>query len=538
MTPYTSLQVVAGRSRLARVVELLGVVTISVITGVRALVTTDIIGDDETAYLSRGISMHSGLLPAFTDGAGYSALYWLGSFIFADPIDLYFAGRVGVAVVFVASVWLATRLFTRPAPALLVAMLAAIIPATYVWPGVSGPAIGVVLVAVGLSIRFPGPLSLGITSGLLWLAGSMRPEFVYAAVFSSLLAVVVFIGFLMTRPRVSGTARTGAVVTVGAIAFPAWLIVTFGSPFSDSGRSWVAFGQHFARRNTLEGEYHWTDWGQVVERSFPGASSVLDAVIINPVAVVGHIFYNLAWAPLALGRSLVGYPGIDGPTVLFSWIAIGAVTLGLAIGLLTKNSFLRQLPTSIKDAVIARLTRPGWWLAVVVFGLSLVSVLVVFPRTHYMILWAGAFLIALGIVFDRLPRKILWRRGAALLASATFLAFGVYSAWLFAVEPAVRDRPAASALIEVRAVDKDMVVLGRNREMQVYTTSRWEEIIDTPASSETLQEFLDRVGASIVFAEEPGASAPWTLLPEWEAFQANPETYGFSGSRDSGFYFR
>ena len=534
----TSSPVATKRRGLLWAVEVAYVAVILVVTGLRALIGTDILGDDESAYLSRGLAIHSGVMPAFTDGAGYSALYFFGSFLFPDPIDLYFAGRVAVAVVFVLSIWLTTRLFTSPSPAILAAMLAAMTPATYVWPGVSGPAIGVALIAVGLAIRFPGPLSLGVTSGLLWVAGSMRPEFVYAALFSSVVPVVVLVNIVITKSRASGTPGNVVAVAGGAIAVPVWLIATFGSPFSDSGRSWVAFGQHFARRNTLEGEYHWTDWGQVVERSFPGASSVLDAVVVNPLAVIGHVFFNAAWAPLALGRSLVGYPGVDGPTVLFSWIAIGVVSLFLAIGLVTKRRSFRKLSTSITNAVTTRLSRPWWWIALVVFGLSLVSVLVVFPRTHYMILWAGAYLIALGIIFHRLPAKLLWRRVSGIAVGATFFAFAVYSASLFFEEPPVRERPAAAALIEIRALDKDMVVLGRTREMQVYTESTWETATDTPAGDETLQSFLDRVEATIVFAEDPGASAPWTLLPEWDLFQATPEVYGFSGSIDAGFYWR
>jgi len=508
------------------------------ISALRAVVETDIVGDDETSYLARGLGISEGVFPQFTEGAGYSLLYWLGSFLIPDPIDLYFAGRIFVAVVFVLSLWATTRLFTRLEIALVVAALVAIMPSTYVWPGVSGPAIGLVLFAVGLAIRFRGLAPLATASGLLWLAASMRPEFAYAAMFSSALAIFGLTRKLLARPFRRPSLVGVAAVASGAIAIPVALIARFGSPLSDGGRSWVAFGQHFSRRRAQEGEYHWTDWGQIVERYFPGASSVSEAVLSNPLAFVSHVASNAAWAPLALGRSLVGFPGIDGPTVFFSWLAIGALLGAGVVGLWRNRKNIPEVIARFGPAISVRWWRPGWQVAALVFGLSLASVLVIFPRTHYMILWAGAVLLGAGLLVERgvLPATV-WHTAFGLL-TAIFVSFSVFVSMGVTQEPALRDRPTASALIEIRDSGSDALVLGRTRGLEVFVDSTWMVSSDEPAPGENLENFLSRADIEIVFAEEAGVSSPWTLLEEWPVFQDTPGKWGFEGSREAGIFYR
>lgn len=158
------------------------------------------------------------------------------------------------------------------------------------------------------------------TGALLAGAVLVRPEY--------LLALLVWM-VVQAWPRVRSRTRwllaggLGATLLLGALA-------TFSG--IAGARPWTAFGQHYAlrwaERNPSLPLDPWTDHAEVVASVFPGATSLGDALRVNPGELLRHVFGNLADTPgllvtLVLSPALPGR--LLGPLLLVVMLLAGAL---------------------------------------------------------------------------------------------------------------------------------------------------------------------------------------------------------------------
>jgi hypothetical protein len=78
---------------------------------------------------------------------------------------------------------------------------------------------------------------------------------------------------------------------------------------SGSDRGWFAFQQHYAvgvvEQGRGGGVNPWLEYATIVQRDFPGASSLGDAWRVNRTAVFRHVLHNLTAAPSEVGKLFV-----------------------------------------------------------------------------------------------------------------------------------------------------------------------------------------------------------------------------------------
>ena len=89
------------------------------------------------------------------------------------------------------------------------------------------------------------------------------------------------------------------------------------------GRGWFAFEQHYAVSLAASGHAPginpWIEYPPLIQRDFPGATSLKDAFRINPTAVIEHVGRNLGNAPGLIAHFFVTSHG-DG---IGGWCGIG-----------------------------------------------------------------------------------------------------------------------------------------------------------------------------------------------------------------------
>ena len=505
-----------------RLLEAPALVLVLAITALRSISTEDVQFYDETSYLASGLAIRNGDLPGFTAGATYADFYFLLSRLTADPVGLYFAGRATAAVLLVLGVWVSARLLSNSSLAWVAAAVVAASPMPYVWPGVAAPAAGLILAGVSLAIRFPGPASLGAGSAMVWLAAGARPELAWVAAVWSVTSLVALVGaFRARRPGL-----VGAVVGVafGAFAVPAALLVLHGSPFSSSGREWIAFQQHFSLRHVTDGLDPWLDSAAIVSQFFPGAGSVSEAILTSPGAFASHVGSNLLEAPLVIVRDVLGIQSGDVAALIGMAMAV-TVLSSMALALVLDLDASRSRALRVWTGLRAR-SRWGAWVGLAAILMSIVlSVSLVYPRHHYLLVPAAGIIVGAVAVQHHVGSS---RLTAILPITAAVVLFALLSMQMarLAITRAAYPAPVAATITRMIESGQDWRLLGGSQGLPIYVP-RLQEVTDAqPLPDESFIELLDRLAISTVLTGSTETSA-WASMPGFGEFIDDPTQYGF-----------
>lgn len=488
------------------IVEAALVASILALAAAQMILLEDLSFADEAAYMFGRFDMLRG-------GITYSALYALGDLLFDDPIKIFYFGRALGVVVFVAGVWLASRLLSSRVAALTSAVLLISVGSPFVWPGVSSFAVGLMCVGAALLIRWPGrPLASGLASSLFWVAASARPEFWPAALLCTALSCKDLLVWI--RSRRVGVA-VSAIMLISVLAVPASLLATRSVDFF-SDRTWVAFGQHYALTHVRANEDPWRDWKTVVERDFPGATGVVSAVRVSPAAALSVIPRNAGAIlvafrdSLAWGRSqVVGFrlTNIVGLMALAGLLVYG---LCMSVGRLHRFGAV---------ATLRPLIAPTTWPMHVSFALGSASVLVLAPRLHYLQLW-----IALGVVLAALAQEQLSSYGAPVLCGLVVLLIGVPLAWTTgSVVTLPSNKPVAEAVRELEKLKGNQTVASTWSELSLYLPNI--RVVQPSHADRSIEEFLDRERVGVMVITDDLREGAWSYLPERGTF--DPLEAGF-----------
>ena len=125
----------------------------------------------------------------------------------------------------------------------------------------------------------------------IWICGWSRPESFYALGIESVILslYLIYLGFKDKK------FCWGSCVGIFLALFLLFKAVGFGV----DSRSWVAFGQHYGlglkdQGILFPGEDNWIDWEKILQRDFPGAHSITQALLISPSNFLAHISHNLS----------------------------------------------------------------------------------------------------------------------------------------------------------------------------------------------------------------------------------------------------
>ena len=146
-----------------------------------------------------------------------------------------------------------------------------------------------------------------VAIGCLLLAACVRQEYQFAlAAFTGWLAWRKLRGRLSWPELVAKNPdrRLFAAAASVPLFVLAGYVLSQVSVTGSSDRAWFAFQQHYAVRAVAEGNASginpWIDYPQLMQRDFPGAHSLAEAVRRYPAKVAGHLAGNLARVPAAL----------------------------------------------------------------------------------------------------------------------------------------------------------------------------------------------------------------------------------------------
>jgi hypothetical protein len=267
-------------------------------------------------------------------------------------------------------------------------------------------ATGLLLVGTALAIRLRSTTaslaSLGLT---LLLASFARPEFTLSFLLFCSLGTCAGLWALWKYPATRLQVATAAIVVLVGTAS---LVAVFGNPLGGS-RSFYAFGQHYAL-NVLQSQHRpicgWAVWEQFVAQDFGDAKTVSEALWQNPQAFGWHMGVNL--------RKLPGE---------VAWLIKPQLNLsprghlGLRVGLIAAG----LLGTF---CVCWRLARSPWndegkrrlplalLMLLILFATTAASVLVVYPRRHYLLPTVAFAYALVGSCLSRSgPPNRSWLRG-------------------------------------------------------------------------------------------------------------------------------
>ena len=498
------------------VAEAPGLVVLAMVVSLWTLVTEDLAFYDEAGYLTAGVD------GTFTGGAAYSDMFWLISLVVKDPTNLYFAGRMASATLFVLALWCAVRIHVPARVAWAVAAVAAVIPVAHVWPGVANPAAAIVLICVAAILKWPTPFALSLSAGALWLAAASRPELVYFALAVTLWAFAWVI-LLVVRRGVRSAVQPLVGLGLSVLVFLA-LVLKHGTPF-DTSRSWFAFGQHYSTRAHLPGEDAWFQWQQVLQRDFPGASSVQEAVLTSPANVARHVASNLADTPRRFVEfALPDFP-LANPARLLATVMliafIAAVIVALALG---SRALVAGLRRGVSRESLRRHSVAITFVALV-GAFSLAPLLVIFPRDHYMLILIG-FALWLGAL-------IIWRLGGAgfqiwalqVPQTAMFVLFAVLT--ILAVGNRMSQPPVLLASVAaVKAEGESLNFLAEGPDLTIYS-DKLNPVRAEPLPDENFIDYLRRNDITAVLVMPELRFGPLANLPGLEDFMKDPTRAGF-----------
>lgn len=523
---------------MSRLLEIPGVLSLLLIVALHSLSTEDVRFWDETVTLQLGLNVDTMGWAEWSRGPTYIDIYWLLSQFSSDPITIYFLMRVIAACSLVLGVWLATRLLTNRTIAWVIAAMAAVLPITYVWPGVAGPAAGVIVVAMAVAMKWRSPIAMGVSSGLLWLAAGSRAEFTVAAAAGTALTIGWLIWLFIKRQEpVGGRAWSIISVTLGSVFLPALLFLRHGSPLEGWNRSFQAFAQHYGLRHGQPTDDMWQVSGRVVENTFPGATSVFGALLANPLAFLDHALQNTLLAPVSLGGHLMAMePGsLADPTLAkgIAFTVIGSLALALIVG--GRNSWDRL--RSLVSTLWAPGRRVALALCLVILLNILITIVTVYPRPHYLLVPTLILLVLVGIGLGRVgsPRFQVW------------LPFGVVVlfvvAYGFQVVSQMADRlsnppPYAVSLRALNSTDTEWKLLGTDRPVEPYVDSL-TTIVPTITEGQSFSEFLDSNEVNVSLVLPLITFEPYAALPGFQEFYEDPSRFGFTQmAPESPFWVR
>lgn len=502
--------------------EIPAVLVVLVVTAIRAISTSDLVLYDETTYLRQGLDISDGSLPSFSSGATYADFYYVLSLISSEPVGLYFAGRASSAVLLVLAVWISARLLAGAPLGWVTAAAIAATPVPYVWPGVSAPATGLLLVAVTLATRFPGTVAIGLGSSLVWIAAGSRPELVWVAVAWSLAAIGLLVWQFRTR---DGSLRNSALATgFGAVIVPLILVAAHGSPFQSGGREWVAFSQHYSLRKAPAGLDPWVDSTIIVSQDFGSAQSVSEALSANVSAFFGHALGNLVDVPRVVVMNLWGFGQRDIASLLGALMVFVILASALVSILMHRHSVRRGL--SLLGRRVKRL--PNIIVVALIFVLlavTLAATTVVYPRDHYLIVIASLLVICATWIISVLTHQ------GRLMSMTVLVSVVLFSLFSLSVARSVITRMAYPAPLAASAIymienPSDWRMLGGGQGLTTYVPDLQETMDAEPLAGESFAQMLDRLGINVVLTGSTEV-APWSSIEGFEQFASNTERFGF-----------
>lgn len=355
----------------------------------------DLLATDEAYYMIGGITLKGKMLKYW--GPSYSLWYTIQALFERDTIKLYYLNQKVVTIIPVLLCYVMLLRFRVKFIVSLLLPFFLLVSLLYfpTWPKISHFCIAVIFVSIIVSQSLKDNFSKWLTfSFAAFVLAYARPEFHLSVfLFISVLLVWVFIKkFKLSKVQwlfvfVFFFLYTAASSLLGNIFIN-----------SDSDRNIVAFAQHFSYNYAIWNNMdirNWMDYDNIFAQHFGIASSYGEVIKSNSSMFFKHIFSNLReyfYALYIYATDIILPQKIFNlsATVRLALILISAFVL---LVLSRKTYFFERGTILLKDNLLVAfalllLTLP-----------TLISVILIFPRSHYLILQLPLFIFLLTLLF-------------------------------------------------------------------------------------------------------------------------------------------
>lgn len=503
---------------------------------------TDVLGWDEGLYMQNGLLFATKLQKAW--GPIYGAWYYFLHFFQSHPLYLYLLNfqllTILPGILFYAY-WV--RLGIRPLIAAIVAMfyMASHIN-FYSWPKISLFTATVVAFTFLVSTFFKRRLDqIIIIAGGIIVASYMRPELYLAYLLLFFIVVFLITRSLIKKIKIEKiTWGLLGLLLVGTLGLQKWL----GNPLfnfeGEGGRAVAAFGQHFAYNYTIWNDLRPDRWqlhaGIILKEVFGDINNIGEAIKANPAPIYKHFTFNFTHY---LENVWKFYTDIFLPETIFHLKEIPrTIILGLiliSIFIFKKFSF-SQWWSAIKDRA---------WdivLLAIVVSPTFISVIVIFPREHYMVLqliFSLTIILMLSYGFTGW-RNVVENRNRIGIVSALVILL----VWL---APSAKDRPyfdnfrepkgnfnvQAAKVLEKFTPLKDTVAISENEggiicfippalsQHYKWTPAVWKEDVNFEKIADSLHTQMYYVTPLMIYDDR------YLYDTEWQDFTKNYESKGY-----------
>lgn len=344
----------------------------------------DIRFHDETIYLGRGITFSVSYL--FADGFIYLTWYKLLSFFVADTINLYYFNYIVLLFINPLLIYILLRKMRQGRFISAVFSIFFLVSSVNVtsWPFITRFALALILVTLILifSVKDRRNKYLIAFFGLSLLVYT-RPEYILSLFIFSMAAVIYLLyEFLKTR-------RRELLIFIFITLFLSIFIMAVKSP-ARTNRSVMAFGQHYGvhlyNRGKISVDPN-TNWRKIMKENFHTDQSIIQAFLNNPGEMTNHLLANIRDIPYQAMQLFFPY-NIKSKLIKKILLAVtGLSFLVLMIIAFRKN---RGKPFLHKDHVDETIF---YWLALLIIIPLLVSVILIYPREHYLLVLFAVLLI-------------------------------------------------------------------------------------------------------------------------------------------------
>ncbi len=286
--------------------------------------------------------------------AGYYAIFQ-ALFTDAVPFIIYFAHRYVAIVLVLVLFYALLRTALSPVVAWLLAAYFFLLPV-----GLANHFVVHLFVLIPLLAAYRMSLSKSVYAngfilvGLL-LAAFVRSEFVLS--FAIVLVVFILNDYALNKgnglPIGQWLRPYTPLLIVGIMLVP--MIVRFGPSHIPVDRAWGAFMQHYAwgyqERHPEWNVDFWFRYSEAVQQSFGDATSIAEAAVRNPSAMVAHLFWNLGLLPEAIVTALTPFADFGWTQIL---IGLGLMGWLRAVVAADRRSFLWHRYSTVSDSALLR----------------------------------------------------------------------------------------------------------------------------------------------------------------------------------------
>lgn len=476
---------------------------------------------DESNYLHGGIRLGDGILPSAENAPLYACWYFLLHLLTGEAVSTYYINYAVLSACGTGLIYAFLRVYQIGRASSLGWAAAYMVSEANIpsWPKVSTFALLLILSAsIALAIWESTLLRLSTILILTSLITFIRPEFAFGWIAVLLYGIYHLIDCLAKSKHIRNTDLYIFLLSIG---FGICLLAFFGNPLQGS-RSFIAFGQHYSLNYV---SWHgldlnpWTNWIDITKSIYGDVDTIGGALRANPLAFFRHIFTNLASLPsliiALINPSLLIATSCSHPilkifclrlTHLLTPIELVIIGSALLIPLLIKTRRSRRF--RIKDALekaindIYSSCSKISFLILFALSIPLATSILIYPRTHYLVMITPLCLLIGGILTDNCAlssqEASVKNFGYALMLCLSFAFFAA-----FATSRLSSTRPTYEVINALRSLDlPPLNILEASGGYHIYLGKGFNRVAEyDKEKDETCSAFIERKKVGLVIVE-------------------------------------